>query len=450
MIILLQKGVLKITRLVLLFALAFVFESNAKPIIHHKFVLPNQLEVVVVPNEHSRAVSHMLLFKAGAADDPRGASGVAHYLEHLLFKGTPKYPEGEYSRIIERLGGEHNAFTSSDMTAYYVIIDSKHLPKVMELEADRMQHYSPSNAAYEKERDVILEERRLRTDNNPHALMNEAINMAAFPHHPYGTPIIGFEHEMRLLDKNKARAFFQQYYNPANAVLMLIGDVDLQTAKNLAYKYYGNWKAGIKQVRDWVSDPTKNAQNLIVMYNKNVKQSEISINYPAPSFKVADNQSEVYALLLAEELLGNQRTGWLYQRLVQEQKLASHISVSYYPFSIGSTIFSVRAVPNAGITPQKLQSAVQKELDNFANSEIVADDLLRAKNQMKAATLYAQDSLYAMSFFLATLYMTDISVDWFNNYSNEITKIETKQVKESLQKYINHEIAVAGYLLQKK
>jgi zinc protease len=417
----------------------------AKPITHHNFKLDNQLEVVVVPNPSSSAVSHMLLFKAGAADDPKGSSGVAHYLEHLLFKGTPRFPEGEYSRIVERLGGENNAFTSSDMTGYYVIIAAKHLPQIMELEADRMQHYAPSDAAYDKEREVILEERNMRTNNNPAALMAEAINMAMFPHHPYGTPIIGYEHEMRQLDKQKAQAFFERFYNPANAVLLLVGDIDLKTAKQLSKQYYSSWKSGVKQERSWVADPPKITEHLLKMQHLNVKQAELSINYPAPSFN--NNQyDEVYALLLAEELLGNQRTGVLYQRLVRQQKLASQVSINYYPFVLGGASFSLQAVPNEGISLNELKNALQKELSNFIAAEIDPEALLRAKNQMKAATLYAQDSLYAMSFFLATLNMIGLSPEWFNDYAKNIAEIEAVKIRKALKATINHNIAVYGYL----
>ncbi len=432
--------------IITLISLIFANIAQAKSLEYQIFNLKNGLEIVVVPKANAASVTHMMLFHAGAADDQLGASGVAHYLEHLLFKGTKQTVEGEYSRIIDSLGGEHNAFTTSDMTGYYVTIALKNLPKIMELEADRMQNYAPNDAAYEKEREVIIEERRMRTDNNPVALLDEAMNAAMFRHHPYGTPIIGWAHEMAKLDKKQAQIFFEKYYNPANATLLLVGDIEASEAQKLAQKYYGGWAAGTKRPHQWVVEPPRNSADLITMQHENVKQPKLVISYIAPSFNMSGKHN-IYALLLAEELLGNPRTGFLYQKLVKEQHLASSINLSYYPFTLGQSTFSISAIPNEGVELPKLQAAILAAINEFMAQKINAKALQRAKNQAKAQTIYAQDSKQGLSFFLATLHMSGSGIDWFNNYPTNIAKVSEAEIIAELKQVIDNKHSVTGYLI---
>jgi zinc protease len=420
--------------------------AQAKSLEYQTFHLKNGLEIVVVPKQNAKAVTHMLLFHAGAADDQLGASGVAHYLEHLLFKGTKQTEQGEYSRIIDQLGGEHNAFTTSDMTGYYVTIAAENLPKIMELEADRMQNYAPNDAVYAKEREVIIEERRMRTDNNPLALLDEAMNAAMFRHHPYGTPIIGWAHEMAKLDKQQAQIFFKKYYNPTNVTLLLVGDIDESKAQKLAQAHYGNWAAGKKQQHQWVVEPFRNAADLITMQHENVKQPKLVISYLAPSFNAAENHN-IYALLLAEELLGNERTGFLYQKLVKEQHLASSINLAYYPFTLGQSMFSISATPNEGVELPKLQAAVLSAINHFMAQKIDEKALQRAKNQATAETIYAQDSQQGLSFFLAILHMSGTKIDWFNNYPTNLAKVSETEIIAELKQVIDNKHSVTGYLI---
>lgn len=427
---------------------ALTFNAYAEGINAHRFTLQNGLEVVVVPQGNSAVVSHMLLFRAGAADDPLGSSGVAHYLEHLLFKGTKNVPEGEYSTRIDRMGGEHNAFTSADMTGYYVMADAKHLSEIMALEADRMQHYQPSDAAYAKERAVIIEERRLRIDNNPAALLDEALNAALFRHHPYGTPIIGWLHEMEQLNKTKARHFFDRYYVPNNAILLLIGNVTEAEARRLSELHYGKWRTADPISREWVNEPPRNTQDKLVMHHENVQQPRLYRSYPAPSFgQHLTENSDIYALLLAEELLGNERTGFLYRRLVEKEKVASAVSVSYFPFSRGMSVIEFSVTPQSNITLEALEAALQTALNDFTQSTVEDEALQRAKNNMKASTLYAQDSLSAMAFFLATLAMIDVPFSWFNDYPANVEAVTALQVKKAVRTTLRHNISVTGYLL---
>jgi zinc protease len=426
---------------------------HAKDVVFHEFKLENGLRVVVAPMPNSPAISHNLLFFAGSADDALGSSGVAHYLEHVLFKGTPTVPEGEYSKIIERLGGDYNAFTSTDMTGYYVTIGKQHIAKVMELEADRMQHLAPSQEAYSKEREVVLEERRLRTDNNPAALLYEAMNVALYRHHPYRIPIIGWSHEINQLGEVPAKAFLAKHYTPANAVLVLVGDVSKEQAETLTKKHYGAWNGAPKPARQWTSEPVRQVSQTVSLHHETVTVPKINIAYIAPSLATAGNPNEVMPLLLAEELLGNPRTGILYERLVKQQKLATEVSISYSPFSLGMSQVNVSLVPAQNVALDALKTAYEQVIADVVAEKIFKDDvevrrvMQRAKNQMKAETIFAQDSVQGMGFILAQLIMIGQSPEWFNHWSGYVDAVTYPQIIASVKDTIIPDYAVTGYLL---
>ncbi len=436
-----------------LITILFVTVAHAEDATFHEFRLDNGLRVVVAPMPNSPAISHNLLFFAGAADDALGSSGVAHYLEHVLFKGTPDVPEGEYSKIIERLGGEYNAFTSADMTGYYVTIAKQNIEKVMELEADRMQNLQPSAESWTKEREVVLEERRLRTDNNPGALLSEAMNVALFRHHPYRIPIIGWAHEISQLGEVSARAFLSKHYTPHNAVLILVGDITQDTAKKLTEKYYGKWNGAPKPSRNWVQEPVRQVSQTVTLRHETVTVPRLSYAYVAPSLGTAGNPNEIMPLLLAEELLGNPRTGVLYETLVKEKKLATDVSVSYSPFSIGPSQMRIGLVPAKDVSLDDLEAAYKQVVAAFVDDKIFKDavearrTVQRAKNQMQAETIFAQDSVQGMGFILAQLVMIGQSPEWFNRWSEYVEAVEYPQIIASVKDTLNHEIAVKGYLL---
>ena len=434
----------------------FAAPLNAEDVQFHEFKLENGLRVVVAPMPNSPAISHNLLFYAGAADDALGSSGVAHYLEHILFKGTPNIPEGEYSNIIERLGGQYNAFTSADMTGYYVTIAKEHIEKVMELEADRMQHLQPASTAWSKEREVVLEERRLRTDNNPAALLSEAMNAALFRHHPYRIPIIGWAHEISQLGEVSARVFLSKHYTPHNAVLILVGDIDKDKANSLAETYYGSWNGAPKPARQWVQEPIRQVSQTVTLHHETVTVPRLTYAYAAPSLGTAGNPNEIMPLLLAEELLGNPRTGILYEALVKERKLATDVSVSYSPFSIGPSQIRIGLVPAENTELKTLDAAYQDVITQFTDGTVFKDavearrTLQRAKNQMQAETIFAQDSVQGMGFIIAQLVMIGQSPEWFNQWSNYVNGVTYDQVVASVRDTLNHESAVKGHLLPAK
>ena len=312
-------------------------------------MLENGLRVIVIEDHRIPAVSHNLLFKFGAADDPRGKSGLAHYMEHMLFQGTKEHAPNEYSKLIAAKGGKSNAFTSADYTGYWVNIAKENLSLVMELEADRIQNLQSSDEEFAKEKQVILEERRMRVDNNPDALFAEQMNAALYLHYPYGIPIIGWAQEMESLDKKAVMDFYHAYQHPGNAVLVLSGDITAAQARELAERYYAPVPAREGKVAPRVEEPPQLAPRRVTMHHERVKQPEWDKVYVTPSYgwQAAENKSKFIPLLIADYLLGGSKTSRLYQLLVEKKRLAQAVDTDFNPFRRGPGEFAIDVVPVA-------------------------------------------------------------------------------------------------------
>lgn len=409
--------------------------------------LENGLRVLLVEQHRVPAVAHMLLIRAGASEDPRGKSGLAHYLEHLLFKGTEKMSETYYNQQIAALGGEHNAFTNPDATAYYVLVSKENLPQVMELESERFLRWNPKPDVYASERDVIVEERRLRTENQPSALLSEAMTAAMFENHPYHTPIIGWMHEMQQLTPQDAKDFFATYYQPKNATLLLIGDVTPQEARTLAEKYYGDWE-NTRDVpeRRWTSEPPQRASLTLRMLNPSVQQPLWRRYYEAPSL-ISGETAQAVPLMLLNDMLGAEGTGLLYKALVATGK-ATELSVSYYPFSLGPETLAVSMIPAKGVTPEQLSVAYEAALQKILTGPtLTAEGLARAKTQLKAETIFARDGLEGQAFIIAQLVLLGLSPQDFIDLPKRIDDVTLEQVKTAASTVLIDAHAVTGYLL---
>lgn len=409
------------------------------------FTLANGLEVIVVANHRVPAVSHMIWYRVGAADDPPGKSGLAHFHEHLMFKGTRKFKAGEYADIIARNGGEQNAFTGYDATSYFVNIDKKHLGLVMELEADRMRGLMPGNDETTREKEVIIEERRARIENNPDALLAEQMNAALYRHHPYHTPVIGWMHEMQRLSKDDVLAFHNRYYHPNNAYLVISGDITAQEAKSLAQRYYGDLPRAKIPERKWNDEPPQNAQRWLELRHANVKQPSWSRVYMAPSLGYGRKEMALPLMVLAQLLSG--KTGLFYQRLVVEQKLASSIDVDYHPFVIGPGEFSLALVPEANIDMQTLEKAVDKEIAALLKDGFPEENFTRAKTQLKAESIYARDGLTSMARIMGWVRMVGLGTDYFAHWPDLIGAVSKEQVMAGAREVFKPEQSVTAALL---
>lgn len=356
------------------------------------FELDNGLQVVVIENRRAPVVTHMLWYKAGAADEPPGKSGTAHYLEHLMFKGTKTRAPGEFSQIIARLGGRENAFTSQDYTGYFQTVAPRHLETMMELEADRMTGLVLTDDLIEPERRVILEERRSRTENNPRALLSEQVAAATYLNHPYGLPIIGWAHEIEALTRADLESFYETWYAPNNAILVISGDVDPQEVRRLAEKYYGPIAAKALPPRIRPSEPPQRAPREVVMRDARVDQPSWSRRYLAPSYVAGENQY-AYALEVLSEIIGGGSTARIYRSLVVEAPLAASAGAWYSPGDLDQTTFGFWFTPRPGVEISAVEAAIDEQIERILADGVTADEAARAKQRLIDSAIFARDSV---------------------------------------------------------
>ncbi|HEX2727139.1 MAG TPA: pitrilysin family protein, partial [Beijerinckiaceae bacterium] len=322
------------------------------------FTLDNRLEVVVIPDRRVPVVTHMIWYRNGSADDPLGESGIAHFLEHLMFKGTNKHPAGEFSQVVSALGGQENAFTSFDYTAYFQRVAREHLKTMMEFEADRMTGLVLDDSVVAPERDVVLEERRMRVETDPAAQLSEAMAAALFVHHPYGIPIIGWMHEIETLDRAHALAYYRRFYTPENAILVVAGDVTSGEVRELAEATYGRVAPrGETPVRTRPREPEPRAARHVAVCDPKVEQPTLQRLYLTPSCLTGTGR-EALALELLAEVLGGGPTSYLYRKLVLELGVAVNAGSWYMGSAMEDTRFSLYAVPAAGLTLESLEGSL--------------------------------------------------------------------------------------------
>ena len=329
------------------------------------FTLSNGLDVVVIPDHRAPVVTHMIWYRNGAADDPPGKSGIAHFLEHLMFKGTKRHPKGEFSEFISEVGGMENAFTGNDFTAYFQQIAKQHLKACMAFEADRMTGLTLTDDIVAPERDVVLEERRMHCDTDPGAQLGEAVQATLFTHHPYGIPVIGWGHEIEGLNRADALAYYQRFYTPENAILVVAGDVEPDEARALAEETYGKIKPrGAKPERVRPMEPPTVANRLVTVADDKVEQPGWQRHYLAPSARTA-REGEAEALEVLAHLLGGGQTSFLYRTLVIEERLAVSAWAYYHGAAVDQSRFIVNMTPAPGVSLEMLDKAFDRTLARF-------------------------------------------------------------------------------------
>jgi zinc protease len=363
-----------------------------------RFTLENGLEAVVIEDHRAPVVVHMVWYRAGAADEARGTSGVAHFLEHLMFKGTDELAPGELSATVEANGGSDNAFTSHDYTAYFQRIAADRLELVMRMEADRMRDLVLSEDDWATELQVIIEERNQRIDSDPGALLREQMNAAQYLNHPYGTPVIGWRHEMEALTRADALAWYDRYYAPNNAVLVVAGDVDPAEVERLARLYYGVLAPteGLGE-RQRVAEPPQLAERRLTYADPRVQRPYVTRSYLAPERNAGD-QSEAAALTVLAELLGgNAATSVLGRALVFGSGKAIAVRVSYDGTSLDETTFGITVVPAAGVSLADAEAALDEALAVFLRDGPDPAQFARISTQISASEIYTRDNVQGMA-----------------------------------------------------
>ncbi len=412
--------------------------------------LDNGMQVVVIPDHRAPVVTHMVWYRVGAADETPRKSGIAHFLEHLMFKGTKDVKPGEYSKIISRNGGNDNAFTSLDYTAYFQRVAKDRLPLVMKLEADRMANLVLTDKEVLPERDVVLEERRSRTDNNPSARLNEQMNAAFYLSHPYGKPVIGWPNEIRALNRKDAFEFYRRYYAPNNAILVVAGDVTMEELLPLAKQHYGAIPAQPnfpERIRP--QEPRHQAALRVTLKDPRVTSPILQRIYLAPSY-ATDEPGEAEALDVMAEILGGGTTSRLYEALVVKQKSAAAVGSYFSGDALDSGSISVYAVASQGRKIVDLESEMDAVIARLLKGGVTDAELKRAKNSLIAEAIYAQDSQSRLARIYGVALTTGQTVQDVQEWPKRIEGVTTEKVLEVARKYFALEQSVTGILLKRE
>ena len=439
--------VAKIAALCLALLFAIVLPAHALDVEVSSFRLANGMEVVVIPNNRAPVVTHMVWYRVGSADEVSGKSGLAHFLEHLMFKGTTKHPPGEFDRFIDINGGEGNAFTTRDYTAYFQRIASDRLELMMELEADRMQNLVLTDENVLPELDVVREERRERTDNDPSALLSEQIDAAMYTAHPYGKPIIGWMSEVAKLTKEDALAFYRAHYTPANAVLVVAGDATPEQVKELAEKYYGVLKNTFTpSARQRTQEPEPIAARRVTLVDARAATPVVQRSYLAPSYAAASGR-EAMALDLLADILGDGTQSRIYKGLVVEQKIAAMGGAWYTGDQLDSGTFGVYGAPNSGIDLGKVEAAIDAVLADVLKNGVTQKELDRVRNQAIAEQVYTLDNQAALARMAGVALTTGLSARSIFDRDVEMEKVTLDDIKLAAAKIIVLKRSVTGILL---
>lgn len=415
------------------------------------FTLDNGLQVVVIEDHRAPVAVQMVWYRVGAADEPAGKSGIAHFLEHLMFKGTDEVGPGEFSAIVEAQGGSDNAFTSWDYTAYFQRVAADRLDLMMKLEADRMRDLRLPEAEVLTERDVILEERNERTDSSPGALLGEQMRAAQFLNHPYGLPIIGWRHEMETLSREDALAFYAEHYAPNNAVLVVAGDVTPDQVRALAETHYGPIAPSDSIApRQRPAEPPQLSERRLTLSDARVSEPYISRSYLAPERDPGDQKTAAALTILAELLGGNGTTSVLARALQFDQQKAVYTAAFYDGSTVDDTTFSLVVVPTPDTSLADAEAAMDAAIATFLETGPDLDAFARIKTQIRAADIYARDDAEGLARRYGEGLANGLSIEDIKTWPAVLDAVTPEDVLAAARQVFDRKAAVTGYLIKEE
>ena len=411
-----------------------------------EFYLENGMKVVVKEDHRAPVAVHMIWYRVGSMDEMNGTTGVAHVLEHMMFKGTPKYPEGSLSKTVAKLGGRDNAFTNTDYTAYFQQIPERNLGRVMEMEADRMSNLQFRGRDFQKEIRVVMEERRWRTDDQPEGLVDEALRATAFVAHPYHWPVIGWMNDLQNMTVDDARNWYQKWYAPNNATMVVVGDVDAQTVRKMAEKYFGKIKPkkihrgkpqlepvqrGLKRVA--ISAPAENP--LVVLA------------YKVPALRNVEKDEDVYALDVLASVLDGYDNARLSASLVRKEPVAVSVGADYSALSRGPALFVLEGTPAKGVSVDELEKRLRQEIADIAENGISQQELQRVKMQLISSQIYKRDSMFGQAMEIGVFEMSGIGQKQIDRIIEKLKAVTPEQVQQVAGKYFSDDSLTVATLV---
>lgn len=415
------------------------------------FTLDNGMEVVVIEDHRAPVVTQMVWYRIGSADEPAGHSGIAHFLEHLMFQGTDDLAAGEFSATVEENGGNDNAFTSYDYTAYFQRVAADRLGLMMQMEADRMRDLQLTEEDVTTERQVILEERGQRTDSDPGALLNEQMSAAQFLNHPYGVPVIGWGHEMAALTRADALGFYQANYAPNNAILVVAGDVDPDAVLALAKQHYGPVAPSDRITpRLRPQEPPQLAERRLTLADERVSEPYVLRTYLAPERNPGD-QKEAAALAILAQLLGGDPTNSVLAKSLQfDRKLAVWTAAFYDGMSVDPDTFGLYVAPVPGVTLAEAEAAMDEVLAQFLKDGPDDAQFARIKTQIRATEIYARDDSGGLAQKYGQALAVGLTVQDVQDWPAILQAVTEEDVMAAAAKVLNRDHAVTGWLTAKE
>ena len=412
------------------------------------FTMSNGLQVVVVPDHRAPVVTHMIWYKVGAADETPGKSGLAHFLEHLMFKGTAKNPGATFAQDVAEIGGQENAFTGSDYTGFFQRVPRAHLKEMMAFEADRMTGLVLSDDVVAPELKVVLEEQNMRVANNPGARLSEQMDAALYLNHPYGRPVIGWRHEIEKLDRDDALAFYRRFYTPNNAVVVVAGDVTPDEVKADAEETYGKVAdRAPTNLRQRPMEPQQEAPRTVTLADPRIEQPSLSRDYLVPSETTA-KPGESEALDVLAHVLGSGEDCRLYRTLVVDKGIALNAGAYYSGTALDYAEFGVYGAPKPGVSLRDVESGIDGVLNDVIDHGISADELDRAKTRLIADAVYAQDNQVTLARWYGAALATGQTVDMVRAWPDRIRAVTADDVQQAARAWLDRRRSVTGYLVQ--
>jgi zinc protease len=439
--------VLKILPIIVLAGtLAVAGPAAADPDVTH-FTLSNGMEVVVIPDHRAPVATHMIWYKVGAADETPGKSGLAHFLEHLMFKGTALHPGDAFQQAVAAVGGQENAFTASDYTGFFQRVPREHLKEMMAFEADRITGLVLTDAVVRPELNVVLEEQNMRVANNPGSRLSEQMDAALYLNHPYGRPVIGWRPEIESLDRDDALAFYRRFYTPNNAIVVVAGDVTADEVKADAEETYGKiaQRAEIAPRRR-PQEPPQEAMRTVTLADSKVEQPSVSRYYLVPSRTTAKT-GESEALEVLAHVLGGGTNSRLYRALVVDQGIALNAGAYYSGTAVDYGKFGVYGSPKPGQSLHAVEAAIDAVLSDVSEHGITTEELDLAKNRLIADAVYAQDNQTALARWYGAALATGETVEAVRDWPKDIRAVNADAVREAARNWLNRRASVTGYLV---
>lgn len=413
------------------------FSSLALSAEVQEFKLDNGLKIVVQEDHRAPVVVSQVWYRAGALDEVNGKTGVAHVLEHMMFKGTKAVPAGKFSRLIAAAGGKENAFTAQDQTTYFQQLEKSNLPLSMKLEADRMANLNLTDEEFAKEIKVVMEERRWRTEDKPQSKVNEQFNSTIYHVHPYGRPVVGWMNDLENMTAGDAREWYKTWYAPNNATLVVVGDVNAQDVLKLAKQYFGPLKSQALPSRKPQVEPEQKGERRVVV-KAQAKIPYVLMGFHVPSLQDADKDVEPYALEILAGVLNGNASARLNQNLVRQSQIAVDVDAAYDMVQRGrQSIFVLDATPSEGKSVAELEAAILNEIEKIKTGGVTEEELQRVKAQVIAADVYQRDSMFYQAMQIGNLETAGFSWRILKGYPAKLQAVTAEQVQAVAKKYFN-------------